>query len=58
MASFVRFRSPNALPFAGRGKLTVPTSAQAPVASSFLRDTVILVMIPSPFHALHWAAVA
>ena len=32
------------------GRLTAPTSAQASVASRFLCDTAILVIVRSPFH--------
>src|ERR1700674_1511874 len=49
-SSFVKFWPPNALALAGPGRLTAPTSAQAPVASRFLRDTAILVIVRSPFH--------
>src|SRR5579863_487960 len=50
-SSFVKFCPPNALALAGPGRLTAPTSAQAPVASRFLRDTAILVIVivRSPF---------
>src|ERR1700691_6072833 len=48
-SSFVKFCPPNALALAGPGSLTAPTSAQAPVASRFLRDTAILVIVRSPF---------
>src|ERR1700691_900968 len=44
-SSFVKFCPPNALALAGPGSLTAPTSAQAPVASRFLRDTAILVIV-------------
>src|SRR6266853_428370 len=44
-SSFVKFCPPNALPLACPGRLTAPTSAQAPVASRFLRDTAILVIV-------------
>src|SRR6266481_7546418 len=49
-SSFVKFCPPNALALAGPGRLTAPTSAQAPVASRFLRDTAILAIVRSPFH--------
>jgi hypothetical protein len=49
-SSFVKFCPPNALALAGPGRLTAPTSAQAPVASRFLRDTAIVVIVRSPFH--------
>src|SRR6201997_2256490 len=49
-ASFVKFCPPNALALAGPSRFTAPTSAQAPVASRFLRDTAILVIVRSPFH--------
>src|ERR1700720_2989068 len=55
-SSFVEFCPPNALALAAPGRLTAPTSAQAPVASRFLRDTAILVLVivivRSPFHDL------
>src|ERR1700733_5675366 len=55
ISSFVKF-CPPALALAGPGRLTAPTSAQAPVVSSFLRDTPILVLVivivRSPFHDL------
>src|ERR1035438_2184678 len=51
-SSFIRICPPDGLAFAGPGRLTAPTSAQAPVASRFLRDTPIVlpVMVRSPFH--------
>src|ERR1700740_482447 len=49
ISSFVEFCSCDALALAGPGRVTAPTSAQAPVASRFLRDTVTLVIIRSPF---------
>src|ERR1700733_5216162 len=49
ISSFVKF-CPPALALAGPGRLMAPTSAQAPVASRFLRDTAILVIVRSPFH--------
>src|SRR6201984_3876472 len=49
-ASFVKFCPPNALALAGPGRLTAPTSAQAPVARRVLRDTAMLVIVRSPFH--------
>jgi hypothetical protein len=48
ISSFVKFGPPDALALAGPGRVTAPTSAQAPVASRFLRDIVILVMVRSP----------
>src|ERR1700733_4982404 len=59
MSSLVRFCSLNTPPFVGPDSFTTPTSAQAPVASRFLRDIVILVMIHSPFPPsprLHWGS--
>src|ERR1700692_2428610 len=50
ISSFVKFCPPNALALAGPGRLTAPTSAQAPVASRFLRDTAILVIVRPPLH--------
>src|ERR1700744_3167408 len=50
ISSFVKFCAPSALAFDGPGRLTTLTSAQAPVASSFLRDTAILFIVRSPFH--------
>src|SRR6202041_637811 len=49
-SSVVKFCPADALALAGRGMLTAPTSAQAPVARRFLRDTAILVIVRSPFH--------
>src|SRR5580658_8690226 len=49
ISSFAKFCSPDALALAARGRLTAPTNAHAPVASRFLRDTVILLIIRSPF---------
>src|SRR5271169_3845935 len=49
-SSFAKFSTPDALAFPAPGRLTAPTSAQAPVASRFLRDTAILVIVRSPFH--------
>src|SRR4029077_12731452 len=48
-SSVVRFCPADALALAGRGMLTAPTSAQAPVWSRFLRDTAVLVIVRSPF---------
>src|SRR6202021_1554943 len=39
ISSFVDFCASDALALAGPGRLRAPTSAQAPVASRFLRDT-------------------
>src|SRR6266436_8291140 len=50
ISSFVTSCPPNALALASPGRVTAPTSAQAPVASRFLRDIVILVIVRSPFH--------
>src|SRR5205085_5455542 len=60
ISSFVKFCPPDALALASLGRVTVPTSAQAPVANRFLRDTAILVIVlpvivppiivRSPFH--------
>src|SRR5271154_210840 len=50
ISSFVKSCALNALALAGPGRVTVPTSAQAAVASRFLRDIVILVIVRSPFH--------
>jgi hypothetical protein len=50
ISSFVKFCPPNALALADPGRLTAPANAQTPVASRFLRDTVILVIVRSPFH--------
>src|SRR5260370_6002539 len=52
ISSFVKSCPPNALALAGPGRVTAPTSAQAPVASRFLRGIVILVIVRSPFHDL------
>src|SRR5580658_8170543 len=48
-SSVVKFGPPDALALADVGRLTAPTSAQAPVASRFLRDTSILGIVRSPF---------
>src|SRR5580704_8727909 len=48
ICSFVRFCAPDALALAGLSRVTAPASAEAPVASRFLRDTVILVIARSP----------
>src|SRR5580700_4102225 len=50
ISSFVEFGPADALALAGPGRLMAPTSAQAPVASTFLRDIVILVIVRSPLH--------
>src|SRR5271170_509730 len=50
ISSFVEFCSPNALALAGPGRIAATNSAQVPVASRFLRDTVVLVIVRSPFH--------
>src|SRR5580704_11889000 len=50
ISSFVKSCPPNALALASPGRVTAPTSAQAPVASTFLRDIVILVIVRSPLH--------
>src|SRR6267154_1603542 len=50
ISSFVTSCPPNALALASPGRVTAPTSAQAPVASRFLRGIVILVIVRSPFH--------
>jgi hypothetical protein len=50
ISSFVKSCPRNALALASPGKVTAPTSAQAPVASRFLRGIVILVIVRSPFH--------
>src|ERR1700720_1233893 len=53
-SSFVKFCPPDARALASPGRLTAPTSAQAPVASRLLRDTAIfvpvIVIVRSPFH--------
>jgi hypothetical protein len=50
ISSFVKFCPPKALVLARPGRLTAASTAQVPVASRFLRDTVVLVMVGSPFH--------
>src|SRR6516164_7295275 len=52
ISSFAEFCPVNALALSGPGRATAPTSAHAPVANSFLRDTVILVIVRSPFMML------
>src|SRR5579863_1444829 len=50
ISSFVKLFPPHALALAGPGRVTAPASAQAPVASRFLRDTVnFVIVIRSPF---------
>src|SRR6202161_1436036 len=53
ISSFVKFCPPRALALVGPDRLTAPTSAQAPVASRFLRDTKILVIVRSPVRRLN-----
>src|ERR1700733_804241 len=48
-SSVVKSCPPNALALASPGRLMALTSPQAPVASRFLRDTSILVIVRSPF---------
>src|SRR5215472_19295234 len=48
ISSFVNFCPPDALALAGACRLAAPNSAQPPVASRFLRDTAIVVMVHSP----------
>ena len=48
ISSFVKSCPPNALALAGPGRGTALTNAQVPVASRFLRDIVILVIVRSP----------
>src|SRR5258708_1402901 len=48
-SSFVKFCPPNALAPAGPGRLTAPVSAQTPVASTFRRDTAMLVIVRTRF---------
>src|ERR1700721_586723 len=50
ISSFAKFCSPSALALAGPDRLAATSSAQVPVASRFLRDTVVLVIVRSPFH--------
>src|SRR5271163_406803 len=58
ISSFAAFCAADALALAALGRPMAPTSAQAPVASRFLRETAILVLVPvivtvivrSPFH--------
>src|ERR1700674_397546 len=50
ISSFVESCGPNALALASPGRVTAPTSAQAPAASRFLRGIMILVIVRSPFH--------
>src|SRR6202167_578118 len=49
ISSFAEFCSPDALALFAPGRATAPTTAHAPVANSFLRDTVILVIVLYPF---------
>src|SRR5258708_2246836 len=55
ISSFVKSGPPSAPALAGPGRVTAPTSAQAPVASRFLRGIVILVIVRSPFHDVRLA---
>src|SRR5579884_4424893 len=48
-SSFIKFWAPDTLALAGSVRLTAPTSAHAPVASKFLRETVIFLIVHSPF---------
>src|SRR5580693_4301119 len=50
VSSFVKSCPPNALALVSSGRVTAPASAQAPLASRFLRGIVILVIVRSPFH--------
>src|SRR3984957_18975297 len=51
ISSFVESGPPNPLALASPGRVTAPASAQAPVASRFLRGIVaVLVMVRSPFY--------
>src|ERR1700675_611801 len=50
ISSFAKSGPPNAMALASPGRVAAPTSAQAPVASRFLRGIVILVIVRSPFH--------
>jgi hypothetical protein len=56
ISSFVEFCAADALALAALGRFMAPTSAQAPVARRFLRDTatfvVVTVIVRSPFHDL------
>src|SRR5580698_4507834 len=45
ISSFVNFCPSDVLALAVTGRLMAPTSAQAPVASRFLRDTAVLVLV-------------
>jgi len=56
-SSLIKFWAPDTLALAGSGRITAPTSAQAPVASIFLRETVIFIIVHSPFHNVDWASV-
>src|SRR6202451_491453 len=48
ISSFAEFCSLDALALFAPGRATAPTSAHVPAANSFLRDTVILVIVGSP----------
>src|SRR3984885_10368137 len=50
ISSLVKFCPPNALALGGPDRFMALTSAQAPIASRFLRDTAILVIVRPPFH--------
>src|SRR5579863_789052 len=49
ISSFVKFSSDIAPTVVGRARLAAPTSAQAPVTSRLLRDTVIVVICSFSF---------
>src|SRR6516164_10431628 len=52
ISSLSEFCPVSALALSGPGRATAPTTAHAPVTSSFLRDTVILVIVGSRFMML------
>jgi hypothetical protein len=49
ISSFAGFFSLDALALFAPGKATAPTTAHAPIVNRLLRDTVILVIVGSPF---------
>src|SRR5436190_14502939 len=50
ISSFVASCPPDALALTSPGRVAAPSKAQAPVVSRFLRGTVVLVIVRSPFH--------
>src|SRR5690349_13929312 len=51
-SSLIKLGAPVLLALTDAGRVAAPTSAHAPVASIFLRDTEIFVIVYSPFYFL------